>query len=464
LRTKSLSRKREQNIFIRTQRRLTKGFLGQLMSFLLLFSIVVFAVLYLVIMQDHEQEVKTLAKEEAARLERFLERNRDEVGEFEERELELRGTGQVFVYLISPEGELLQGNEAFPRARQELLSVLDDQDLLQRKVKVDFSYDEDEEEEHDGDEHHDEYLQKDIRLMIAKEEVSVDNREIGDLYVGTDISFVYQMFTWLFGILVGLLLVFLLVAWFLSSRMSRKAMVPISSAFDRQREFVADASHELRTPLSVMLSSIDAIEMTIDGKQDDLVRKMLFNMKDEVKRMTGLVSDLLTLARSDSGKIERNDEVLDFKKIAQKAMDSMKQLAEEKHIRLHFHTPGTLIGQGDEHRLMQLLYILLDNALKYTPDGGEVELTLSRKQDDLTIKVRDTGIGIRPEEQPFIFDRFYRADKARSRLEGSYGLGLSIAKWIVDIHQGTIDVKSEYGKGSTFFIKLPFFKENQEEV
>jgi signal transduction histidine kinase len=453
LKTKSLRREREQNIFKRTQRRLTKGFLGQLMSFLLLFSIVMFAVLYLVIMQDHEQEVKTLAKGEAERLERFLERNPERVGEFQEHELELRGPGQIFVYLISPEGDLLAGNEAFPKARPELVSALDNQELFQRKVKVDFSYEEEEEDEHED---HSELFRKDIRLLIAKEEVSVDDREIGNLYVGTDISFVYQMFTWLFGILIGLLLVFLLVAWFLSSRMSKKAMVPIRSAFDRQREFVADASHELRTPLSVMLSSIDAIEMTIDDKQDHMVRKMLFNMKDEVRRMTGLVSDLLTLARSDSGKIERNDEVFDFTEMAQKAMDSMKPIAQEKQILLHFHAPETLPGKGDEHRLMQLLYILLDNAVKYTPDGGEVELALSRKQDELTIKVRDTGIGIRPEEQPFIFDRFYRADKARSRQEGSYGLGLSIAKWIVDIHQGTIVVNSEYAKGSTFVVQLPF--------
>ena len=459
----SLSQGREQNIFKRTQRRLTKGFLGQLMSFLLLFSIVMFGVLYLVIMQDQAAEVQTLAKEEAKRMERYLERNYERAAEFEEHELELRGTSQFFVYLISPDGELVLGNEAFPQVRQELLPVLGDEELFQRKVKVDFSYDE-EEEDHDEEESHYESLRKDIHLMIAKEEVSIDDRKIGYLYVGTDVSFVYQLFKWLLVILIGLLLLFLLVAWFLSNRMSKKAMIPISSAFDRQREFVADASHELRTPLSVMLSSIDAIEMTIDEKHDSMVQKLLFNMKDEVIRMTGLVSDLLTLARSDSGKIERNDEVFDFAAMARKAMDSLQPKAEEKQIELQFHAPDTLIGQGDQQRLTQLVYILLDNALKYTHNGGEVEMALSRKQDELSIQVRDTGIGIRPEEQPFVFDRFYRADKARSREEGSYGLGLSIAKWIVDIHKGNIDVKSEYGKGSTFTIHLPFPMKNQEKV
>lgn len=452
-----LRRDREQNIFRRTQRRLTIGFLGQLISFLLLFTIVMFAVLYLVIMQDQESEVKALAEDEAERLERSIERNYERTIESQEYELELRGTGQIFVYLISPDETVLLGNEAIPQVRPKILPVLGGEELFQRKVEVDFSDEEEEDDDHDGDDKH---LRKDLHLMIAKEEVSIEDRQIGNLYVGTDISFVYQLFKWLAGILIGLLLLFLLVAWYLSNRMSKKAMIPISSAFDRQREFVADASHELRTPLSVMLSSIDAIEMTIDEKQDRLVRKMLFNMRDEVKRMTRLVSDLLTLARSDSGKIERNDEVFDVTAIAQKAMESIKPVAEEKQIELQYHAPDTLLVKGDQHRLTQLIYILLDNALKYTPTNGEIELVLLRKQDELSIEVRDTGIGIRPEDQLYIFDRFYRADKARSREEGSYGLGLSIAKWIVDIHQGTIDVKSEFGKGSTFIVKLPISIKN----
>ncbi|MEH7885343.1 ATP-binding protein [Bacillus sp. JJ1609] len=123
-----------------------------------------------------------------------------------------------------------------------------------------------------------------------------------------------------------------------------------------------------------------------------------------------------------------------------------------------------MIGQGDQQRLTQLLYILLDNALIYTPNGGEVGLTLFRNPKELTIEVLDTGIGIRHEEHHLIFERFYRADEARSRQLGSYGLGLSIAKWIVDIHNGTIDVQSEFGKGSTFIVKIPFFIKNYDKA
>jgi signal transduction histidine kinase len=237
--------------------------------------------------------------------------------------------------------------------------------------------------------------------------------------------------------------------------MSKKAMIPIFKSFNRQREFVADASHELRTPLSVLLSSIDAMEMTIDTEKDDFSRKLLFNMKDEVKRMTNLVSGLLTLARSDSDQVEIKLEKFEFRSIAEKAIGSLQPLAASKQINLNLTAPENVIAKGDSEKLSQLLYILIDNGIKYTPIGGEVQLVLSNKENELCIQVTDTGIGIKPEDHTRIFDRFYRSDKARSRQIGSHGLGLAIAKWIVEIHNGTIQVNSEVGKGSTFTIRIP---------
>jgi signal transduction histidine kinase len=126
---------------------------------------------------------------------------------------------------------------------------------------------------------------------------------------------------------------------------------------------------------------------------------------------------------------------------------------------MDFHSPESVIITADADKLTQLLYILLDNAIKYTPDGGEVALSLAvepfKQQRMLTISVKDTGIGIPPESLDRIFDRFYRVDKARSRQQGGHGLGLSIAKWIVDAHGGNIRVQSEVGKGSEFIVKIP---------
>lgn len=237
--------------------------------------------------------------------------------------------------------------------------------------------------------------------------------------------------------------------------MSERAMIPISSAFKRQREFVGDASHELRTPLSVLLSSIDAMEMTIELEKGGMIAKLLTNMRQEVKRMTHLVTDLLTLARSDSNTIELRTEVFDYRPLAEKALESVQPLAAAKQIKLGLSSPSSLQVAADHERLSQLLYILLDNAIKYTQSGGEVKLGLSKKGNELYIVVQDTGIGIKKEDLGKIFERFYRADKSRSRQAGGHGLGLSIAKWIIDTHKGTIKVTSAVGKGSTFEVRVP---------
>ena len=171
--------------------------------------------------------------------------------------------------------------------------------------------------------------------------------------------------------------------------------------------------------------------------------------------MTNLVSDLLTLARSDSNTIETKMEMFNFRPHADKALESVSPLAASKQISLNLDTPATLMATGDPQRLSQLLYILLDNAIKYTPNGGEVRLSLSDEARQLCIKVQDTGIGIKQEDQDHIFERFYRADKSRSRQMGGHGLGLSIAKWIVGTHGGSIQLVSEVGKGSTFVIRIP---------
>lgn len=171
--------------------------------------------------------------------------------------------------------------------------------------------------------------------------------------------------------------------------------------------------------------------------------------------MTNLVGDLLTLARSDSNSIELRRETFDLRLLAERAIESVNPLANEKEISTSLESPEQLQTIGDPERLSQLLYILLDNAIKYTPTGGAVKLSLSQEGPDLCITVQDTGVGINKEDFHRIFDRFYRADKSRSRQMGGHGLGLSIAKWIVETHKGTINVTSELGKGSTFFIRIP---------
>jgi signal transduction histidine kinase len=418
----------------------------------------------MVILKDQEREIRSLAGEEAKIIKKdYMDQNpsrgfRDRINQ----QVVLAGVDQFFYYVVDPNGNVIMGYEEIPELRQDILNRLEgwvperNDEIRQERLAANLK----ELRPHVRGKHEQELRpspkHNDFRLMIAGQPIFYNGEIIGTIYVGKDISFAYQLFKWLLIILGSLVIIFSGVALFLSYVMSKKAMVPISVAFDRQREFVADASHELRTPLSVMLSSIDTMEMTVDTETDDFSRKLLFNMKDEVKRMTRLVGDLLTLARSDSKNIEYRKETFDFRPPAEKAIQSVESLAAAKQIDLTLVAPDSLITQGDPEKLAQLLYILLDNAIKYTLPNGEVRLILSAKLHELIIQVQDSGIGIKPEDHDQIFNRFYRADKARSRQMGSHGLGLAIAKWIVDIHNGRIHVDSEVGKGSTFTISIPF--------
>ncbi|MGZ4106095.1 MAG: sensor histidine kinase, partial [Tumebacillaceae bacterium] len=188
-------------------------------------------------------------------------------------------------------------------------------------------------------------------------------------------------------------------------------------------------------------------------------QKVLLDMKDEVDRMSKLVADLLTLARSDSGQVELITEAFDVVAMAAQLERSFQHLTVPRGIVLKLDSEETLTVYGDKERLQQLLYILLDNAIKFMSHPGNVMLSLHKEREDqqdvLLIRVQDEGIGIDPEQQRRIFDRFYRGDKIRSREIGGTGLGLAIAKWIVEAHRGTISVTSTLGEGSTFTVRLP---------
>lgn len=430
------------------------------MFFLVLFIIIVYAILYATIFKDQERELESSVEQEARNIEEYLTyQNHKGRLEFRNQQSLVKDVDQFFYYVVNRSGELVLGDDLIPELRTEILTTISDWNpkrnkILQETFQVQLP-DRKTFRNERSDEFHPTKRKDTIRLMIAGQPIFYNGEMIGMLFIGKEISFAYQVFKWLPIILLILAILFSGVAIVISFYMSKKAMVPITRAFSRQREFTTDASHELRTPLSVLLSSINALEMTLDLEKEDYSHKLLLNMKNEVKRMTVLVGDLLTLARSDSGIIEIVYEEFDFRLMAQKAIESVRSIAESKQIKLHFDSPETLIVNGDSKRLSQLLYILLDNAIKYTPNGGNATLSLSVKGKDLLITMKDTGIGISSKDYERIFERFYRADSARTRQTGGHGLGLAIAKWIVKTHKGTIEVNSEHGKGSTFIVTLP---------
>lgn len=224
----------------------------------------------------------------------------------------------------------------------------------------------------------------------------------------------------------------------------------LEKLFDTQRRFLADVSHELRTPLTVIKGEVGLMRLT-----NELDEESLRNIEKEVDRLTRLVGDLLLLAQAESGQLPLDLKPVEMDTILLEVMQQMQVLASGK-INLRLEEIDQVIVNGDRDRLKQVILNLVSNAINYTPPGGEVRVWLSKQDGRACLKVEDTGPGIQPDDLPYIFDRFYRGDPSRKRTENSgFGLGLSIAKWIVDRHGGQIEVESQVGKGTRFTVWLP---------
>jgi two-component system OmpR family sensor kinase len=225
----------------------------------------------------------------------------------------------------------------------------------------------------------------------------------------------------------------------------------IEELFRSQQRFVSDVSHELRSPLTAIRGNLDLLRR---GASDDpeARHQALTAIDAEAERMQRLVTDLLLLARADEG-IKIQKEIVELDTVMLDVYRQARVIAGGVNVCLGSEDQAQVMGDRD--RLKQLLLNLVDNAIKYTPSGGEVRLSLERDTQWVRVTVSDTGIGIPTEDLPRIFDRFYRVDKARSREMGGSGLGLAIAKWITDAHGGRIEVQSEVGKGTIFTLWLP---------
>lgn len=225
----------------------------------------------------------------------------------------------------------------------------------------------------------------------------------------------------------------------------------IEELFRAQQRFVADVSHELRSPLTAVRGNLDLLRRGAANDPDERAQ-VLEAIDSETARMSRLVSDLLLLARQDSGVPIAKDAV-ELDTVLLEVYRQAQLTAKGVTVMLGAEDQATIMGDRD--RLKQVLLNLVDNAVKYTPQGGRVTLSLTKDDAWVKIAVQDTGIGIAPENIPNLFDRFYRVDKARSRDAGGTGLGLAIAKSVVEAHNGKITVESQLGKGSTFTVWLP---------
>lgn len=228
----------------------------------------------------------------------------------------------------------------------------------------------------------------------------------------------------------------------------------IETAFLRVTEFTADASHELRTPVSLIRTEAE-LALRRSRKEEEY-RESLRHILLEAERTTALIEQLLAVARSDSGRESVNLQPLNLSQILRDVAEGWRQVALMRDVNLTAEIGDqNAFVRGDETLIRRLAEILLDNAFKYTPSPGSVRLRLEQTGNKAVLVVCDSGLGIAPEEQTKIFERFYRVDKARSRAQGGAGLGLSIAQWIVAQHGGSIRVESNMGAGAEFRVELP---------
>lgn len=252
-------------------------------------------------------------------------------------------------------------------------------------------------------------------------------------------------------IVIGIIGIFL--AFLSSYFLANKALVPVKEAWEKEKAFVADASHELRTPLAVIRTNM---EIVMDNENETVKSQesWLSNVQYEYMKMAKLIDDLLFLAREDNKNKVLNTSAINLSEIVLQACNAFEPIVSEKEIELLVNVEKGIVLSGDEIKMNRLIYILIDNAIKYTEGKGKIEVSCHRSDKHSVITVSDSGIGISEKDITKIFQRFYRADKSRSsEIEGT-GLGLSIADSIVKQFNGTMTVSSKLGKGSTFEVHI----------
>ena len=292
------------------------------------------------------------------------------------------------------------------------------------------------------------------RQITRLEQLPFEDAEVQPLKFSDFVAELEQSRAHLRASLIVYNLIILVAGGAASYWFARRTLRPIENALETQGRFTADASHELRTPLTAMKSEI---EVALRDKNLSIpeARDLLKSNIEEIDKLEALSTSLLQLAHYEEGSSAVSFRKLILKPLAEKSVSKFKKIAEPRGITL-VSDLGNIKLEADAASVQELMAILLDNAIKYSRDNGKVTFRTTVQGSHVHIVVQDEGLGIKASEIPHLFERFYRADTSRSKTRiNGYGLGLSIAKSIVDAHRGSIDVTSTPGRGSTFTAKLP---------
>ena len=306
------------------------------------------------------------------------------------------------------------------------------------------------------------HQKEDQRYLYVSERVQKSRKDAVVLYVSKDLSAVHEeMENWFF-MLVSIGIAAFILSILIGDRLAKRAMRPVIESIERQRKFSADASHELRTPLSIFSASIQVLEEEEKERLSSYGLSVLKDLKEESTLMGKLVKDLLTLTKYDHQKMKLDREYFSMNEAIRTIQREYQSILNEKQsIMFQEETSQDIEVYADKLKIKQLLYILLDNSLKFTNDKDVIELGFEKQSGFVVLKVVDKGVGIKEEDLPNIFDRFFQGDEARSADFGGAGLGLSIAKAIVEAHNGKIDAESKVGIGTTIRVWIPIVDKNR---
>ena len=422
-------------IFGRSRRRLAFAYALIMCLFLAVIIFVVHVAMNWSMFSEQAQELSDAANGVAEVQSIYLKNPDDSV---DENRYYKSVNDRLFFYIFTEDKQLIRFERASFRIEQFVLEVIEDWNIPEGEVEV-FR-------------HSNETGQLNTVMMMSKKIVT-DNA-VQTLYIGKDVTALYSGLEKATYAQIFLGFIALIIASAIGYFMAGRTLLPLKEAYDKQKQFAADASHELRTPLAVVMASADLL-LADPSIQNPFLRQVIEDLKSEVKKMTNLVSDLLMVARSDNNALKVKIQRLDLTEILKQVIRTMTPIAEKKNIRLGGENFRKVMINADEQRIKQLAIILVDNAIKYTPEGGAVLVRLeSIDNTRVVFAVMDSGIGIAPEDLDKVFERFYRVDKARSREMGGNGLGLAIAAEIVKIHNGKISVVSKLGKGTKFTVEL----------
>nr|WP_274528483.1 HAMP domain-containing sensor histidine kinase [Paenibacillus piscarius] len=276
----------------------------------------------------------------------------------------------------------------------------------------------------------------------------------GKQFIFMDITSQQRILTNLIYTFAAVGLLTLVILYFTSRYFAGRSIAPVREAFEKQKQFIADASHELKTPLTIINTNADVLL----ANSEDTIRnqaKWLQYIKSETERMTRLTGDLLYLTEMDDARTEMLHSRFNISEAVENIILTMEAVIFEKNLAFDYDIQPGLTVPGNSEQVKQVAMILLDNAVKYANPKGAVHISLHKLNSDVLLSVSNTGEGIAAEHLTRIFDRFYRADTSRARKQGGYGLGLAIAKSIVEQHKGRIYAKSVAGESTTFYVQLP---------